>query len=79
VPHRRDSTLGGSKDGAAWRYLDGGHTSAEEDHESFTMGGAKHARVLGKGFDDFFDDVLLIHRMVFMSDVELVTAHESDS
>jgi hypothetical protein len=79
-----DLTLSGanrldSQDRAARRYLNGGNASAIEHQEPVTMAGAKHARVFCKCFDDSLDGFVLVAGIVLILDVELVTAHESDS
>jgi hypothetical protein len=80
---RRDLTLSGtggldSQDCTAWRHLDGGNAPAIQHHEPVTMAGAKHARLFRKRFNDSLDDLVLVDRVVFIPDVELVTTHESD-
>lgn len=42
------------------------------------MGGAKHAGVFCKGFDDSLDDLSLV-AVILKRDVELVTAHQANS
>lgn len=69
--------LRGSKDCAAWRYLDGGHAPAVEHQEPITVGGAKHAGVFREGFDESLDDLSLV-AVILKRDVELVTAHQAN-
>jgi hypothetical protein len=76
--HRSGQTgVRGSKDCAAWRYLDGGHAPAVEHQQSITMGGAKHAGVFRKGFDDSLDDLSLVAG-ILKRDVKLVTAYQAN-
>ena len=67
----------GSKDCAAWRYLDGGHAPAVEHQEPITVGGAKHAGVFREGSDESLDDLSLV-AVILKRDVELVTAHQAN-
>lgn len=66
-----------SKDCAARRHLDRGHTPAVEHHEPITMAGAKHAGGFRKGFDDSLDDPVLV-TVILKPDIELVATHEAD-
>jgi hypothetical protein len=64
----------GSEDCAAWRDLDGGYAAAIDHHESVTVAGSNHARVLRKRVDDSLDGLALVERVVLIPNVELVTA-----
>lgn len=70
----------GLQDRAAWPHLNGGNAPCVYHYEPLTMRAAKHAGVVRKAGESVLDDfVLIVSVGLFICDIYMVTARESNA